>query len=373
MQKFNLILFVMLFLSFSLNAQGNGWKTNSDGTKQKVVEGKKATTPEDDPAAVIPDGWKKGGEGIINFSNTSFGDWTSGALNSTAVTGNLALFADYKMGKWLWENDGRFTMGFISTEGVRDWRKADDVIDIDSKLGYQINDKLYWSTLATFDSQFAPTRYYTADTIATYDYDAPVVSRFAAPAIFTLGTGFDYKPTDFISIYFSPLTFKGIYVGDPLAAAFGTFGNVGGDVDTIGTLGMINGPADTLTNNRFKEFVVKEEGTAFKPELGAKFIMGIKRDIIKNISWTSNLELFSNYLENKFGDVKPQNLDVSWVNNFGFTVNRFIKASFETTLLYDDEIDVVKNRGKSDEYVGKGLQNKTFFGVGFTYKFGGGQ
>ena len=127
-----------------------------------------------------------------------------------------------------------------------------------------------------------------------------------------------------------------------------------------------------------------------------------KKDLIKNVSYTSTLELFSNYLATNFaekrdnitvtegteselkndvyvlsteGKSKPQNVDVLWVNTFGFKVNKFITATFEATMKYDREVDVNANNIGADAYgnvlqvIDQGIQLKNFIGIGFTYKF----
>lgn len=285
--------------------------------------------------------WKRGGEGIVSFSHTNYARWEAGVLNNTTIVGNINLFADMEYNNWLWENDGRFILGFVMTEGITEWRKGDDVIDIDSKLGYKLSEKTYWSTLATFDSQFAPGRVFS---MVDANQDSLLVSRFASPAIISLGTGVDYKAKSWLSLYFSPLTFRGVIVADDVIANIE--GAAGGG----------------LYGNKL--------GQNFKPELGARFTAKAEKELIKNISWTSMLDLYSNFLENSRGENKPQNIDILWVNNFGFKVNRFISATLETTLKYDDEIAVVKNRGENGERLGRGTQFKSFFGIGLTYKFG---
>lgn len=324
----NVLAIAMLAIFVTLSAQAQ------KGEKVPAV-----SKPAADTAAEPV--WKKGGEGKLDFSHTNFGTWTEGALNATTAIANLTLFGHYKKDKISWDNDGRFTLGFLNTENIKDWRKADDVIKLQSKFGYAINKKLNWATLGTFDSQFAPTLNFTGDTVPGQDYNAPAVARFLSPAFFTIGTGLDYKPTDWISVYFSPATFRALIVADQDIANLGLYGNK-----------VENGVGDR-----------------FKPELGAQFIGDLKKEVVKNVTFASHLELFSNLLQNRFGKTKPQNIDILWVNALRFTINKYIAATLENTLRYDDEVVVVKNRGKGDQYNGKGLQTKSFFGIGLTYKF----
>ncbi len=307
-------------------------------------------------------GWKKGGEGLINVSYTAFSQWAEGGINTGNLVGNLALFADYRKGRWLWENDGKFGLGFTHTT-ADGFRKADDVIDLQSKLGYKLSEKAYWATLGTFASQFLEGETFqedknSIDVNPNDGVDSTLltktrlgISQFMAPARVTLGTGIDYKPQEFLSIYFSPLTFKGVIVMDEEIADLGIHGNEGADLDANG--------------NR-----IAGTGQKFKPELGANLKIGIKRDLVKNVTLTSAADFYSNFLKNIYGENKPQNIDVIWVTNLAMKVNKFISATVEYTFKYDDEVGVPKIGANDEIYQGKGAQTKSFFGVGFSYKFG---
>jgi hypothetical protein len=93
-----------------------------------------------------------------------------------------------------------------------------------------------------------------------------------------------------------------------------------------------------------------------------------KGEFMKNIAFTTKIDLFSNYAEN------PQNIDVSWENMLAMKVNKFISVNFNTHLLYDDNIKVAFDRNEdgtiaADEFVKSKIQFKEIFGVGLSYKF----
>ncbi len=86
-----------------------------------------------------------------------------------------------------------------------------------------------------------------------------------------------------------------------------------------------------------------------------------KGEFIRNISLTSKLELFSNYLKD------PQNVDVSWENLLGMKVNKYITVSVMTHLLFDANVKFVTNNdGIPDKTK---VQFKEILGVGFSYSF----
>lgn len=367
MRKIIWLTAIAMFLVLNVDAQTKvpAKKKAEETAKEVASAAKKAVSNKDD-------GWKKGGEGLLNTSYTAFSQWAEGGINTLNLVGNVNLFADRRVGQWLWENDGRFTLGFSRTR-TDGFVKGADLIDIDSKLGRQFNEKMYWSNLLTFDSQFLLGETFGEEKVALAIGDpgyplnddgipdpsvtgAEVVvkrllgeSKFLSPAMITFGSGIDYKPQDWISVYFSPITFKGIIVNDQTIADSGIHGN----------------RVDTLANGVL-------EGRRFKPELGARLLVGAKRDLTESLSVASSIDLYSNFLQNKFGDVKPQNIDVLWITNVGLKVTKYIAANFEYTLKYDDEIGVPKTRtvgGEEQAYTGKGIQGKSFLGVGFTYKF----
>lgn len=104
-----------------------------------------------------------------------------------------------------------------------------------------------------------------------------------------------------------------------------------------------------------------DAGANSRSELGGYLRMAysksdFKNEILKNVSFTTRLDLFSNYAHN------PQNVDVSWETLIGFKVNKYIGVNFNTHLLYDDDIKVPVG----DRTVGSKTQFKEIFGVGFS-------
>ena len=49
--------------------------------------------------------WKRGGSATLNFSQTSFSNWSGGGENVIAFGSTLSLFANYKKNKAIWENN----------------------------------------------------------------------------------------------------------------------------------------------------------------------------------------------------------------------------------------------------------------------------
>jgi hypothetical protein len=79
-----------------------------------------------------------------------------------------------------------------------------------------------------------------------------------------------------------------------------------------------------------------------------------KGEFLKNVAFTSKLDLFSNYL------VNPQNIVVNWENQLALKVNKYISVNVNTHLMYDANIKVNGEKAK--------VQFKEILGIGFFLK-----
>ena len=271
--------------------------------------------PKESPPAI----WKVGAINSLNFSQTALSNWAAGGQSSLAFSAFTDSWAKVTKGRHIWENRLQAAYGFVQSFGDR-YKKSDDKLILDSKWGYQAYEKLYLSVAFNFTSQIAKG----------YDYpkeaDPRKISAFMSPGYFSLGVGIDYKPFDFLSMSFSPLTSKwGVVTDSLLRVKYG---------------------------NRKDQMV--------RPELGAQFKADLKKEIFPNIVVVTGLSLFSDYLR------KPTNIKIKWDLLIDMKVNKFLSANFRTNMIYDDEIKITDKNGN----VGPRLQIKELFGVGLTWTFG---
>lgn len=280
--------------------------------------------------------WKINGDVGLNITQIGFSNWAQGGENSTAGIGLFHINANYKKNKWYWENYFGTEYGLMQ-QGSDITKKTDDLIEYKTKAGRMLNDIVALTFFGSFKTQYK----------RGYDYDKSneiYISDFMAPAYTILGLGFDYKPKPFLSIYFSPATFKQVYVGDDTLAYYGAFGVQKQDIDE-------NGNIIPFKNSNNK--------------IGAYFDLLFEKEIVKNVSLKNSLNLYSNYLKN------PQNIDVEWKVEIIMKVNDYLNASIKTHLIYEDEIDIA---GPSDDKgnftVGPKTQFKEAVAIGLVYKFG---
>jgi len=277
-------------------------------------------------------GWKKGGVFALNLAQTSLTNWSAGGQNSFAVNGFLSAYANYKRDKSVWVNSLDLGYGVLKQVNT-DYSKTDDKIDLLSKYGYEAFKSFYYSALFNFKTQIT-TGYKYTDTGTTTTKET--ISDSFSPAYFLLALGLDYKPSDHFSAFIAPLTGKLTIVTNKQLSEQGAFGVKPGQKSLSEFGGYFRA---IYTRNDFKN------------------------ELLKNVTFTTKIDLFSNYLKN------PQNVVVNWETLIAFKVNKFISANINTQLVYDDKIRIPVVRNGVPTSIGSLVQFKEILGVGFAYSF----
>jgi hypothetical protein len=278
-------------------------------------------------------GWKTGGVFAVNLAQTSLTNWAAGGQNSFAVNGILSVFGNLKQGKSSWDNSLDLGYGLLKQGKDADLLKTDDKFDFTSKYGREAFKNFNYAIFLNFRTQMSPGYKYP-------DTDNKISDLFA-PAYLLLAIGLDYKPSQYFSAFIAPFTAKFTFVTDQILSDAGAFGVTPGQKSR----GEIGGYLR----------VIYSKGD-------------FKDEFLKNVSFTTKVDLFSNYRDN------PQNVDISWETLLALKVNKFISVNFNTVLLYDDNIKVPVDRNgngifESTEAPGPRTQFKEILGVGFSYKF----
>ncbi len=275
----------------------------------------------------IKSNWKFSGITALNISQISFSNWAAGGDNS--INGNTfaKISANYKKNKSIWDNNLDLGYGLMK-QGKKEnskFFKTDDRIEFASKYGKFAFDHWYYTALISFKTQFTEGYKSINDTIK--------ISDFMSPGYFNISIGMDYKPLDKLTVLISPVSGKLTFVKDSILSYAGAFG--------------------------------VKPGENVRKEFGGFIKIQYKTDFFKNISYSTKLELFSNYL------YKPQNIDVNWDNLLTLKINSLFTASFQYTLLYDDDIKIKydSNGDNIPDSEGARLQSRQIFGIGLSYKF----
>jgi Protein of unknown function (DUF3078) len=278
-------------------------------------------------------GWKKGGIVAMNLAQTSLTNWAAGGQNSMAINGIFSGYANYKRGKSVWDNSLDIGYGLLKQGTNSDYMKTDDKIDFLSKYGREAFKNFYYAALLNFKTQMAPGYKYPDVTNK--------ISDFFSPAYLIFALGLDYKPDAYFSAFIAPLTAKFTFVTNQSLSDSAAFGVKPGEI----LLSEFGGYLRAIyTRNDFKN------------------------EFLKNVSFTTKIDLFSNYIKN------PQNIVVNWETLIVLKVNKFISANFNTILIYDDKIKIPFDKNgngtiETGEAVGSKIQFKEILGVGLSYKF----
>jgi hypothetical protein len=264
--------------------------------------------------------WKRSGVFSTNFSQVSLSNWSAGGQSSMSGELLMNYLANYKKDSLSWDNYIDLQFGFLKDEDS-DFKKSSDRIELNSKVGYATGKNWNYAGSVNFKSQFAPG----------YNYPRTPndsrISEFLAPAYINVALGMDYKK-EYMTLFISPLSGKFTIVNNDSLSAAGEFG--------------------------------VDPGKKLRSELGASLRFGFKKEVVKNVTFQTKLDLFSNYLE-KFG-----NVDVDWNMMLNLKVNEWLSANLLTHLIYDDDVKILdKETGKKAPMV----QFMETFGVGLTFKF----
>lgn len=309
MKKHFLLAISSLISFYGVGQTIQNGKVNTESTK---IVGKLDT-------AKKQEGWTIRGTNVLLLNQAAFSNWIAGGINSVALTARADYEFNLKKGKNLWEN--RFLMGYgLRSEEKSDATKVEDVLDITSKYGYQINHSNWFAAAAlNLKTQFSKG----------YDYSKPTqgyISNFMAPGYVTFGIGVDYIPNDNFQFSIHPLTSRLTFIGDK---------------------SVFDPNKDGILTDAYGA----KPGENFVYQLGAYFGGRYKVKLMDNILLDNRFGLFTNYLKN------PQNLVMAYSGILDMKVNKFISTQITADLFYDDN------------QIGK-LQLKETLGVGLTYKFG---
>lgn len=273
--------------------------------------------------------WTIMGKISANFSQSYFANWSAGGDNSINTIGKFGMNADYLNGKHGFTNWVNLALGY-SIIGDGTPMKTDDKIEYIPGYTYELKGPWLFSVMGKFGTQFAKGYDYSVDS-------SNYVSKFMAPGYIDIGPGFQYKPNDWFLLNLSPATAAWMIVNDQELANEGSYGLT---------------PADTING-------VVQNAKKSKFMFGAKLLTALTKEVAKNITLGTKLELFSDYLD------EPQNIDINWEVLIGLKVNSWLNVDLSTQLIYDNDIMITDKNGNT----GPRTQFKEFLmlSVGFAF------
>ena len=278
----------------------------------------------------------------LNINQLALSNWAAGGENSWAgkAFANFILL-DHKKA-FEQKFTGAFAFG-ISRFADKRIEKQDDRIDLNYSLS--LNSKTQWNItmVSTFNTQFANGY--------KYPNDSTVISGFLAPAYFTVSAGYSYKTKDErFQIYMSPLAGKITFVMNQELADKGSFG---------------------VKKGYYDQDSIWIPGENIAPAIGINVIINYKQPIGKNITYTTMLNTFYNYVERRDDD--RLRLDVNWENTINFIITKYISTILFVHLKYDHNTtfpiyETIEGVETVVDNVPK-LQVKESVGIAFVHSF----
>lgn len=309
-----------------------------------------------------PKYWSESLTTNIKFGQTSLTNWAAGGDNTVTMQAFIDANANYKKNTLFWNNRLQLDYGFVYASSKPILQKSDDRIYLESKFGYK-NEKMKNFSLSVnydFKSQFTTGYDYLTPSVPS---DKPegtglddlergelkdlwraarsIKSGFLAPAYTNLAVGIDLKPAKWLSLNLAPVT--------------------GGVVIVRNEALRKNYGMDLKKEWREVTEGVPEDGSQYRSarfEFGAQVKADIAVNVNDNFKYTSQLVLFSNYLDH------PENVRVNWDNRFDWKLAKYFSFTLTTNFIYDDKVLIYSD---ADKLTKQRVQFKESLLFGFTY------
>ena len=317
-------------------------------------------------AEQTPSPWDFSGVVGLNASATGLVNWAAGGNNNVngVAFGKVRLL--YNENNLSWETNLNLEYGLSYIDQKNDpFQKSSDVIDFNTKFGWQFHKAWYLTASAGFKSQFAFGRAYDGTEAAD-----PIISKFLSPSYTDISVGIDWKPNSIFSLYLSPVAGKitTAYVGSAVEEA--------------------NPGLRQQMQDKYATWVYSKEANAdgtydkiyknAKAELGLSFKGGINYTY-KDLKIITTLGLFTPYAwdktemfdaENKFIGYRDNNrrfgnFDVDWDAAISYQFLKCLNVTLSTSLKYYNGVKIADKEGYATERV----QFKGILGIGVGYSF----
>lgn len=270
--------------------------------------------------------WKLSGVVGLKVSQTQLINWAAGGNSNFAGIGYANITLNYKQHRFAWDTNLDTDLGALYASDFKNykWRKGNDKINFSTIFGYaispeeNINSMWFVAAQGTFKSQYM------------YGYEYPDTTRkklsgWLSPSYTELSVGINWKWTDLISIYCSPVA------------------------------GLITSCTDTALR---KSYGVPENKSAIAT-LGLTFGAGISYEGVKNLKILSTVKLYTPYTDK---DQKFGNFNVDWDVIITYQFLKVLNVSLTTNLKYYHKV-------LFPEAPTRRVQFQEIFGLGVAYSF----
>ena len=317
-------------------------------------------------ADTIPSPWSCTGVVGLNASATGLVNWSAGGNNNIngIAFGKVRLM--YDQNNFAWEANLNLEYGLSYIDQENDpFQKSSDVIDFNTKFGWQFHKAWYLTATAGFKSQMAYGRAYDGT-----EADDPIISKFLSPSYTDISVGIDWKPNSIFSLYLSPVAGKitTAYVGDAIEKENPGLRQQMQEQYATWVYSEVPNPDGTYSK------IYKNA----KAELGISFKGGVNYTY-KDLKIITTLGLFTPYAwdKNEMKDASGAfigyrdnnrrfgNFDVDWDAAISYQFLKCLNVTLSTSLKYYNGVKIANSEGVSAERV----QFKGVLGLGVGYSF----
>jgi len=240
-------------------------------------------------------------------------NWYQGGSSSFAGLGIAKGQISYIRERFTWENFGEWRMGgsTISADSLHKVNTTDDMLRLYSKANFRIVPKLFTSLSMEFETRLLPT--YKSNSME-------LKSGPFAPLRYTIALGLDYKPVKDLSISFSPISYKLIYVKDTA---------------------RVNG----------KDYGLKE-GEQIQHNIGPSLRVEYAWKPVREVALEGRFYTYTNF----------RDVEIDLEVNCDFIINRFLSARLSVHPRYDTSV-IMEGDTRAK------IQFRELLSVGFAHKF----
>jgi len=279
----------------------------------------------------IPQGWKAETTLGFDFLSNIFVNPKAGAGENRITIGfNGSVLTNYNFGRLSCTNQLQLAYGVQKTGNgfLEDYpsvkipfKKNTDRFLFNSKVAYRASyfSKYYYTGNVSFNSQLAKT--YPENYVRAINASFNPIAQFLAPATLQIDLGIDYRHDTFLSIFFTPLSFKSIIVNNDSIASSAVC-----DEDQ-NIVGAVHGnKLWTVGDNIYFKNANNQIGAAFRLKYENTFFKD-------RVALNTSLDLFSNYLKS----ANKKN-DVVWRNEASLKLFKMLSLALYSELTFDDDI-----------------------------------
>ena len=266
--------------------------------------------------------WQNRANALLQLSQTSVSEnWHQGGNNFFSLLGVVSGHFNYDNKKKMkWENSFEWRTGFntVTNDTLRKAMTNDDIIRAISKFNVKATGNFFYSTSMDFQTHL----FNNPRGINSLEMRA----RFLTPIRFNANIGVDYRRKN-LSVAFSPLSFRFIYLTDTTTTSKGFFLNPN----------MFSIPTG---ENKLEEF-------------GSRLVVGLTNyRPIRELTIRSTFNFYTNY----------EKVEIDWETVAELAINRF----FSTRLMLNPRFDNTVILEKDDKAK---VQMRQMLTVGFSYRF----